>query len=143
MKKYFLAINSIVFIASLLAGIFIINTVIKPGELGNSNQVGPYVELIVRGEILNNTQDSFTFKYKKTEGQFGYVEIKINSDTDFFTSKLLKENGVTYGREMTKATQDDLSSHKSVVVHWGYIDGVGYVATNVTFVNSDTNSILY
>lgn len=142
MSKYSIAINSLAFIVSIILGILIINHTLKPSSIIDPTQAGETIRIVNIGEIYKMKPDSFSFKYFY-DSKLWYIEIKITEDTRFHTSKILKENNVIYGREVTISKRSDLSIGKKAVVDWKFSGEKGAVATDIIFVEPGASSLLY
>lgn len=139
MKKYSIAINSIVFLISLIIGISIINTTLNPNDFTKTN---PGLRIIDAGEIIQILPHSLIFEYLH-EGYTWKIEIEITDDTTFHESKVLSEDGIIYGREIKEINYNKLSTGKRVVVDWEFIDKRGFVATDIIMVDSELSNLLY
>ena len=142
MKKYSIAVNSIIFVISLMIGISVINIALKPSNLEKFVQNDQALRVVNIGEILSINPYSFNFKYI-SGSRTNIARIEITDDTEFHTSKILLDDGVIYGREVKKAKRSDMLVGRKVVVDWIFQEGRNYTATNITFVASDLSTLLY
>lgn len=143
MKKYSVAINSLVFVLSLAVGILAVNITLKPSSLENLVNRDSVARIITIGQIIQIESDSIIFEYY-VEDNVWDVRLQITEDTEFHKSETLIEENIIYGRKVTIAKYSDISVGKRVVIDWEYKeDQKHYVATDIIFVDPDAANLLY
>lgn len=142
MKTYALAINSLVFLASLLISAAFVYSMLAPETKDLEERLADSFRLINSGTIVSTTENSFIFSYT-FEDRAWSAEIRITDDTALFSSKPLIRDGVIYGRDVEEVPRSVNLSGRRAVVDWEYHRDKDYVAREIILIPAGAETILY